>query len=128
MFCRCWVDTLVTLLSSSWDRTRLLSYSILVRFPVPFPGFPGIEGATRLSREGLRLAGSARQRESDRGALILRLVSVAYVRGLKMKVPLVIGDDGREYKNAADVQKDEEEHEDAMVVYLEELCAVLSRR
>lgn len=90
LFCRQWVDTLLGLLGSSWDRTRSLSYSILARFPRPLAGYEGCRGAAALSTEGLRLSGSARQRESDRGAFILRLVFVSYARGLGLDVPLVV--------------------------------------
>lgn len=72
------------LLGSGWERTRTLSYSLLARFPQPLPGYPGTEGAKELAKEGLRLTGSARQKESDQGALVLRLVFTAYALGLRL--------------------------------------------
>lgn len=93
IFQRRWVDTLRSLLASSWDRTRSLSFSTLAYFPAPLPGYPGPNGARKLSREGLLLAGSARQRESDSGALLLRLVFGSYVLGAGQKVLLSTCDD-----------------------------------
>lgn len=140
------MDTLLALLGSSWDRTRSLAYSVLARFPRPLAGYEGVEGATRLAAEGLRLSGSGRQQESDRGALILRLVFVSHARGLGLDVPLFaaeIGDsagDGRggvgkggETLRGVNVRDgdagvEEQGGGDAAVRFLEGLRAVLSHR
>lgn len=146
------MDTLLALLGSSWDRTRSLAYSVLARFPCPLAGYEGTEGAKRLAAEGLRLSGSGRQQESDRGALILRLVFVSHARGLGLDVPLFaaeIGDRGRggdsdggsESKGGQGLEGvdmthmthcytggQEEAGADAAVCFLEGLRAVLSHR
>ncbi|CAB1101686.1 unnamed protein product [Ectocarpus sp. CCAP 1310/34] len=146
LFCRHWVDTLLSLLGSSWDRSRALAYSILARFPRPLAGYEGLGGATRLAEQGLRLSGSGRQRESDQGALILRLVFVSYARGLRLRVPLlgtevagggvVGGDVGdvSELGRGDAVTSDEVgvavegDDGDATALFLEGLCGVLSHR
>ncbi|CAM9203468.1 unnamed protein product, partial [Ectocarpus sp. 8 AP-2014] len=146
LFCRHWVDTLLALLGSSWDRSRALAYSILARFPRPLAGYEGLGGATRLAEQGLRLSGSGRQRESDQGALILRLVFVLYARGLRLRVPLlgtevageaaVGGDvaDVNELGRGGAVASDgvgvavEDDDGDDTAIFLEGLCGVLSRR
>lgn len=88
------MDTLLALLGSSWDRSRSLAYSILARFPRPLSGYEGLDGAVSLARQGLRLSSSGRQRESDRGALVLRLVFGSYARGLGYRVPLLVPEVG----------------------------------
>lgn len=146
LFCRHWVDTLLALLGSSWDRSRSLAYSTLARFPRPLAGYDGLAGATRLAAQGLRSSGSGRQRESDRGALILRLVFGSYARGLGLRLPLkatevaagrsgvgaaklggVAGSGGAVGVGDGDMAVEEEE-EDATARFLEELCGVLSLR
>lgn len=144
------MDTLLGLLGSSWDRTRSLAYSTLSRFPCPLAGYEGTEGAKRLAVEGLRLSGSGRQQESDRGALILRLVFVSHARGLGLDVPLFAaeigdrggcGDGGSESKEGQGLRRvgmtdtshrhtggQEEGGADSAVCFLEGLRAVLSHR
>ena len=146
IFRRCWVDTLLALLGSSWDRTRSLAYAVLSRFPCPLAGYEGVEGAKRLAAEGLRLSGSGRQQESDRGALILRLVFISHAQGLGLDVPLFaaeVGDRGRDgdvgsedkggeglggVMSDRDARGQEEGGADAAVRFLEGLRAVLSHR
>lgn len=146
LFCRRWVDTLLALLGSSWDRTRSLAYAILSRFPRPLAGYEGHKGAAKLSSIGLRLAGSGRQRESDKGALILRLVFVSYAMGLGLRVPLLAyeyqlgngsGEDvdcesaaGKDFvavKRSSDGE-DEMVKRDVTACFLEGLCDVLKHR
>ncbi|CBJ32757.1 conserved unknown protein [Ectocarpus siliculosus] len=146
LFCWHWVDTLLALLGSSWDRSRALAYSILARFPRPLAGYEGLGGATRLAEQGLRLSGSGRQRESDQGALILRLVFVLYARGLRLRVPLLgteVAGGGAVGGDVADVNKlgrggavasdgvgvaVEDDGGDDTAIFLEGLCGVLSHR
>lgn len=143
LFCRHWVDTLLALLGSSWDRSRSLAYSTLARFPQPLAGYDGLTGATQLSAQGLRSSGSARQRESDRGALILRLVFGSYARGQGLRVPLVAtevaaaksgvdadacGGVGVGVDGGLDGRDMAVEEEDAAACFLEQLCGVLSLR
>lgn len=137
LFCRRWVDTLLNFLGSSWERTRCLSYAILSRFPRPLPGYDSLGGATHLASEGLRLAGSGRQRESDRGALILRLVFGVYARDLGLNVPLVALDAGQwsqaESCGISGITRSATRGGgavdcDATVRFLVELCVVMSLR
>lgn len=140
LFCRRWVDTLLNLLGSSWERTRSLSYAILSRFPRPLPGYDPLNGATHLASEGLRLAGSGRQRESDRGALILRLVFGAYARDLGLDIPLVALEVGQwsheESSGIGEIGGITESAKrgggsvdrDVAVRFLVELCAIMSLR
>lgn len=146
LFCRHWVDTLLALLGSSWDRSRSLAYSILARFPRPLAGYDGVDGAVRLAGQGLRLSSSGRQRESDRGALVLRLVFGSYARGLGLRVPLLVtevggsvslggttdvgGDSSGAGAGAAtaDVSAGIGMGNDPSARFLEQLCGVLSCR
>ncbi|CAM9242712.1 unnamed protein product [Ectocarpus sp. 4 AP-2014] len=146
LFCRHWVDTLLALLGSSWDRSRALAYAILARFSRPLAGYEGLGGATRLAEQGLRLSGSGRQRESDQGALILRLVFVSYAQGLRLRVPLLgteVAGGGAVGEDIADVNELgrgdavasdgvgvalEDDDGDATAIFLEGLCGVLSHR
>lgn len=135
LFCRNWVDTLLVLLGSSWDRSRSLAYAIIARFPRPLAGYEGLDGAAALAAEGLRLTGSGRQRESDKGALILRLVFVSYARSLGLGVPLIVpgvgAADGKEAaggRSKGEGNTSEGGEGDAAARFLEELCAVVSCR
>lgn len=133
IFCRQVVDTLLALLGSSWDRTRRLAYGILARFPRPLAGYEGREGVASLAAEGLRWSGSARQQDSDRGALILRLVSVSYAVGLGMDVPLLAIDSAdrstpTDVGNVDTTGTSKLAAEYAALPFLENLCSVLSHR
>lgn len=131
IFRRHWVDTLLALLGSSWDRSRALAYSILARFPRPLAGYEGLDGATCLAAQGLRLSSSGRQRESDRGALVLRLVFGSYARGLGLRLPLLateVGDMDSAREGAYGLSSGEAEGGDASASFLEELCGVLTHR
>lgn len=131
LFCRHWVDTLLALLGSSWDRSRALAYSILARFPRPLTGYEGLDGATCLAAQGLRLSNSGRQRESDRGALVLRLVFGSYARGLGLRVPLLateVGNMCRQRGGTDGLTSGGAEGGDAAAGFLEELCGVLTHR
>lgn len=96
-----------------------------------------MNGATRLASEGLRLAGSGRQRESDRGALILRLVFGVYARDLSLNVPLVALEAGQwshaESSEIGGITQSANRgggavDRDATVRFLVELCAIMSLR
>ncbi|EQC31824.1 hypothetical protein SDRG_10612 [Saprolegnia diclina VS20] len=62
-------------LISSWDKVRALAYSILETFPSPLPGYDDAVNLQSLYRWALTLASSPRQRETDAGALFLRLLA-----------------------------------------------------
>lgn len=130
LFCQRWADTLLSQLGSSWDRTRSLSYSILARFPRPLAGYDGIDGAIRLSEEGLHLSGSGRQRESERGALILRLVHISHASGLGLNVPLLLSELKQSGGRGADDGEGDVElvEGDPSERFLKDLCSVLTHR
>ncbi|OQR94023.1 hypothetical protein THRCLA_08269 [Thraustotheca clavata] len=61
-------------LISSWDKIRDLSVAILDTFPSPLPGYDNRQSLESLLQWALTLSYSPRQRESDAGALFLRLL------------------------------------------------------
>ncbi|OWM73957.1 thyroid adenoma-associated protein homolog [Punica granatum] len=63
----------------SWDRLRESSFSILLHFPTPLPGLSSEEMIEKLINWAKRLVCSPRVRESDAGALTLRLIFRKYV-------------------------------------------------
>ncbi|KAG5181989.1 hypothetical protein JKP88DRAFT_245913 [Tribonema minus] len=90
---------LLNLSISSWDRSRRLAHVLLGHFPPPLAlpassggggggGGGGVANGLRLARWGLLMTRSPRQRESDAGALILRLLLRSYACGRGWLVPL----------------------------------------
>ncbi|KAF0694441.1 hypothetical protein As57867_014641, partial [Aphanomyces stellatus] len=65
--------SLLNAMISCWDRVRALSFSILETFPSPLPGYEAT-GLDPLFAWALTLCCSPRQRESDAGALFMRLL------------------------------------------------------
>ncbi|CAN1146112.1 Thyroid adenoma-associated protein, partial [Linum perenne] len=63
----------------SWDRLRESSFRILLHFPTPLPGVDSAEMVKKLIIWAQRLVCSPRVRESDAGALTLRLIFQKYV-------------------------------------------------
>jgi hypothetical protein len=82
------VINLLSLFISGWDRTRHLAYDLLAAFPWPLPGLETPATLTRALHWALLLMASARQRESDAGALIVRLVFRAYAKGQHWRLRL----------------------------------------
>ena len=85
------------------------------------------------------MAGSGRQRDSDRGALILRLLFVVYARDLGLEVPLSVFEaEQRERANEVISVVEGEATRgtggrgavggDATARFLDELCVVISLR
>ena len=73
----------------AWQSVRSLSYSILVSaFPCPLPGFSSFSSVRRLLEWSLSLSSSPRARDSEAGALAIKLVFVKYVKQLAWIVPL----------------------------------------
>ncbi|KAK4804387.1 hypothetical protein SAY86_004204 [Trapa natans] len=70
---------LVGSIIDSWDRLRESSFSILLCFPTPLPGLSSEEMIEKLITWAKRLVCSPRVRESDAGALTLRLIFRKYV-------------------------------------------------
>ncbi|XP_024527150.1 thyroid adenoma-associated protein homolog [Selaginella moellendorffii] len=72
----------------SWDRLRESAYKILLRYPTPLPGLEAQEKVAEVLQWGKVLANSPRVRESDAGALVLRLIFRKYVCELGWRVSL----------------------------------------
>ncbi|KAI3439517.1 DUF2428 domain-containing protein [Psidium guajava] len=63
----------------SWDRLRENSFRILLHFPTPLPGLSSDEMVVNIIEWAKKLVCSPRVRESDAGALTLRLIFRKYV-------------------------------------------------
>lgn len=74
--------TLLTLLLNGSDRTRHRAYDLLTYAPRPLPGLTTPTALNHALSWAVRSLVSARQRESDAGALIIRLIYRVYVRDL----------------------------------------------
>lgn len=70
---------LVGSIVDSWDRLRENSFRILLHFPTPLPGICSQDIVQRLITWAKQLVCSPRVRESDAGALTMRLILRKYV-------------------------------------------------
>ncbi|KAG7985401.1 hypothetical protein I3843_03G024200 [Carya illinoinensis] len=70
---------LVGSIIDSWDRLRESSFRILLHFPTPLPGISSEDMVQRVTAWAKNLVCSPRVRESDAGALTLRLIFRKYV-------------------------------------------------
>ncbi|CAH0517640.1 unnamed protein product [Peronospora belbahrii] len=68
------VTSLLNILVSSWDSIRSLSFTILDLYPNELPGYFTREKLRILIEWAVGLSGSPRQRESDAGAMFIRLL------------------------------------------------------
>ncbi|RLN93046.1 hypothetical protein BBJ28_00005477 [Nothophytophthora sp. Chile5] len=68
------VTMLLNLLLSAWDSIRSLAFTILDLYPDELPGYSTREELHTLVNWAVGLCGSPRQRESDAGALFIRLL------------------------------------------------------
>lgn len=66
----------------SWDKLRESAFRILVRYPTPLPGLDSSTSIEQILHWAKGLVSSPRVRESDAGALVLRLVFRKYVLDL----------------------------------------------
>ncbi|XP_010552926.1 PREDICTED: thyroid adenoma-associated protein homolog isoform X2 [Tarenaya hassleriana] len=73
---------LVGSIVDSWDRLRESSFRILLHFPTPLPGISSEDMVQRVISWAQQLVCSPRVRESDAGALALRLIFRKYVLDL----------------------------------------------
>lgn len=55
------VTSIINLFISSWDRTRAMASSLLLKFPTPLPGYESVEAVEKLCVWGLAMTGSPRQ-------------------------------------------------------------------
>ncbi|KAJ3705719.1 hypothetical protein LUZ61_009424 [Rhynchospora tenuis] len=82
-------DSTISLVGSivdSWDRLREHAFHILFCFPTPLPGICENDSIDNIIRWAKKLVHSPRVRESDAGALTLRLIFKKYVLGLGCNV------------------------------------------
>jgi hypothetical protein len=70
---------LVGSIIDSWDRLRESSFRILLHFPTPLPGISSEDMVQKVIAWAKKLVCSPRVRESDAGALTLRLIFRKYV-------------------------------------------------
>lgn len=70
---------LVGSIVDSWDRLRESSFRILLHFPTPLPGISSDDMLVKVIAWAKKLVCSPRVRESDAGALTLRLIFRKYV-------------------------------------------------
>ncbi|ETI43354.1 hypothetical protein F443_11673, partial [Phytophthora nicotianae P1569] len=68
------VTTLLNMLISAWDSIRSLAFTILDLYPDELPGYSSREELRILVDWAVGLCGSPRQRESDAGAMFIRLL------------------------------------------------------
>lgn len=68
------VKVLLNVLVSSWDIVRSLAFLILDLYPTDLPGYTTHDELTALLNWALKLCVSPRQRESDAGALFMRVL------------------------------------------------------
>ncbi|XP_068637861.1 uncharacterized protein [Aristolochia californica] len=73
---------LVASIVDSWDKLRESSFRILSHFPTPLPGISNADAVKKLINWAKKLVCSPRVRESDAGALTLRLIFRKYVLDL----------------------------------------------
>lgn len=77
---------LVGSIVDSWDRLRENSFRILLHFPTPLPGLCSQDMVQRVITWAKHLVSSPRVRESDAGALTMRLIFRKYVLELEWMV------------------------------------------
>lgn len=82
LFTAIMTNTFLNLLISSWDRTRSLAAELLTKFPYPLPSYNKRSEVKKLLDWATKLAGSVRQRESDAGALMIKVVFSIYCLNL----------------------------------------------
>lgn len=103
------VKTLINLFISSWDRTRRMAGDLLLQLPRPLAGHATKETAAALLRWGLELAGSAKLRESDAGALLVRDIYIVYASHLRWDLSHSVcgGDAHRTQSEAVEVASEQ---------------------
>lgn len=72
----------------SWDKLRENAFRILIQFPTPLPGITNKVTVIEVIRWSKTLVSSPRVRESDAGALTLRLIFRKYVQELGWTVKI----------------------------------------
>ncbi|KAI4352585.1 hypothetical protein L6164_006822 [Bauhinia variegata] len=83
---------LVGSIIDSWDRLRESSFRILLHFPTPLPGISSEGMLNKVIAWAKKLVCSPRVRESDAGALTLRLIFKKYVLELGWLIDISLND------------------------------------
>lgn len=94
---------LVGSIVDSWDRLRENSFRILVNFPTPLPGISTTEKVKEVIIWAKKLVYSPRVRESDAGALTMRLIFRKYVLNLGWIVKTSSNSVSFSYENSSPV-------------------------
>ena len=66
------IQTILNVFLSSWERSRQLTSDLLMKFNAPWVSYTTPNDVLSLFKFALCLTGSARQGESDAGALMIR--------------------------------------------------------
>ena len=83
------VSTLMASIGRAWQTVRWLSYFVLLSsYPAPLPGFASFPAVHSLLSWALTLSGSPRSRDSEAGALALKLLFKRYVQQLHWAIPI----------------------------------------
>ena len=81
-------STILNMLLSSWDKSRHLAADVLLKFPRPLPAVISTAEAGLLLGLASALTGSARQRESDAGSQLIRIMFEIYCIDLDWPIHL----------------------------------------
>ncbi|XP_021765907.1 thyroid adenoma-associated protein homolog [Chenopodium quinoa] len=113
---------LVGSIIDSWDRLRESSFRILLSFPTPLPGISSENKVQEVILWAKKLVCSPRVRESDAGALALRLIFRKYVLDLGW----IIGASGNVTCHKPEAESRNEEHQSSesklpLILYINSL-------
>lgn len=80
------VSAILSLLQSKIDRSRITASELLLKFPQPLPGYQKPTNINLILAKACELTGSAKQRESESGALFFKFIYFVYAVNLKWAV------------------------------------------
>ncbi len=85
IFTKSMTNAVLNMFLSYWDKSRRIAAELLLEFPVPLNSYDSISSVNKLMEWGVLLATSARQRESEAGALLLKDLFKIYIIELRWK-------------------------------------------
>lgn len=85
IFTKSMTNAVLNMFLSYWDRSRRIAAELLLEFPVPLNSYDSISSVNKLVEWSVLLATSARQRESEAGALLLKDLFEIYIIKLRWK-------------------------------------------
>jgi len=85
IFTKTMTNAVLLMFLSYWDKSRRIAAELLLDFPAPLPSYDTVSDVNILIAWGVLLATSARQRESEAGALLLKDLFVIYIINLRWK-------------------------------------------